>query len=392
MLNINQTKAVMTNDRFVFLLAGAGTGKTRVIVERIKRLIKEGLNPKEILVISFTRKSVYDLKTKLRDYPLFITSYHGLCYYYFKSFINIEIVDAPTLINAGFTKDQLRMIEVNKRNGKYNYLTKKYNKYLKKYNLFDFTDLELVFIDKLKKDVTFRKQILDKYTYIFIDEFQDTSFSQFTLLQSLVSFKTFIFCVGDPNQAIYSFRGASKKVIESYVVTYNAKIHYLDLNYRSNKHIINAANNVIRFNKSFFKNKLYYVKKEGGNLQVNCFNSIQEQINFINQQVRQYLKTFKQNQIAIIYRNHFLAVELKQYFYKTYYEEINFLTIHQAKGLEFDIVFFIGLEEGHLPMKNIDIKEERNLFYVGITRAKQILHLCSCIKNKKPSRFIKECF
>ncbi len=391
MLNINQRKAVMTNNRFIFLLAGAGTGKTRVIVERTKRLIKEGANEEKIILFSFTRKSVQDLKYKLKNYNVFITTFHGFCYKILSQHIEIKIVDENKLINNGFSKDNLKNIEVYKRNGKRNNLTKKYNQYLKVNGLVDFNDLELMLYQKLKRDKIFKEKLIKRFQYIFVDEYQDTSTIQFLILKELVDKDTHFFAVGDPNQAIYGFRGASKRIITAYINTYKAAVLRLDLNYRSNTNIITAANKVIKYNRSSLTQKLYPYIRIKGIFEIKRFKSEEEQNEFILQKIRILLKDFKQQQIAFLYRNHYLSNSVRDYLFNTYFDRFNFLTIHQAKGLEFDIVFFIGLEEGNLPMTDINIKEERNLFYVGLTRARRQIYLCSVIKNKKPSRFIKEC-
>lgn len=389
LLNINQSKAVMANDRFIFLLAGAGTGKTRVIIERVKRLINEGVDSKEILIISFTRKTVSEIKYRLKDYDIFVTTFHGFCYQKLKP---IDIVDESFLIERGFTKDQLLKIDRLKRNSKSNKLVKKYRKTLKHYNLFDYNDLELSLLNKLKHNEYLRNENYDIYTYIFIDEFQDTSLIQYNLLKKLIAKKTNVFCVGDPNQSIYNFRGANKKVIKAYIKNFNSKVYYLDLNYRSNYPIIRAANYLLFNNKSEYSLRLFSFRKEIGTFKVNYFKNEETQASYIEKEIRNHLKTLKQNQIAILYRNHYIATDIKEHLNKTYFEDINFLTVHQAKGLEFEVVFFIGLEEGNLPMKNDNIIEERNIFYVGLTRAKSHLYLCSIIKSKKPSRFINECF
>lgn len=392
MLNINQSKAVQSKDRFIFLLAGAGTGKTRVIVKRVNGLIKKGIKSEEILVLSFTNKSVNDLKQRILDKAVITTTYHGLCHKLLSKDLVVDIIDSQTLIEAGFTLDQLRQIMVNKRNGKLTKLVKKYNNYLRKYNFLDFIDLEIKLYNKLQNSKTYKSHIASKFKYIFVDEFQDTSLVQFYLLKMLVGNKTSLFCVGDPNQAVYSFRGASKKVIKNYINYFNAKVYYLNLNYRSKSDIIVCANNVISYNNFGFNLKLDCIQKDKGLVKVSYFKNFMEQNAFIDKTIRNHLKVYKQTQIAIIYRNHFIANNLKKHFYRTYYFDLNFLTIHQVKGLEFEVVFFIGLEEGNLPMNNLNIKEERNLYYVGLTRAKSYLYLCSITKDSKPSRFIKESF
>lgn len=393
MLNFKQKKAVEANDRFIFLLAGAGTGKTTVIINKIKNLLSLGVNAENVLVLSFTRKSVADLKIRFsEENPPLITTFHGFCYKKLETELNINIVTDNMLIENGFSKDQLTKIDYYKRNNKITRSVKKYNKFLKEHSLIDYTDLEKILIKKLRKNDSFSLMIKKKYKYIFVDEFQDTSMTQFLLLKEMKKHSN-IFCVGDPNQSIYSFRGSSKKVIDKYIKTFQAKVYLLDENYRSATEIIKASNNLIKHNSSSFFFNLKGNKKEKGLIIVKSFKSLDKQSDFIIQKIRELLNEgFKQENIAIIYRNHNYANNLKKELFKTYFERINLLTIHQVKGLEFDCVFMIGLEEGKLPFSNSEIEEERRLFYVGITRAKKQLYLLTVIKNNKQSRFIKECF
>lgn len=393
MLNIKQKKVVEANDRFIFLLAGAGTGKTTVIISKIKRLLSSGVNPENVLVLSFTRKSVADLKRRFHvdDTPL-VSTFHGFCYQELEKKININIADDNMLILNGYSKDQLTKIDYYKRNDKAPRIVKRYNSFLQEHNLIDYTDLEKILIKRLKKNDTFSIRIKKKYKYIFVDEFQDTSITQFMLLKEMKK-NSKIFCVGDPNQSIYSFRGASKKVIDKYIKSFKAKVYLLDENYRSGSEIIKASNNLIQYNKNYYYFNLRANKKETGLVKVKSFKDIYTQSNFIMEKIRNLLKKgFQQKNIAVIYRNHHFANDFKKKLLKTYFERINLLTIHQAKGLEFDCVFMIGLEEGRLPFDNSNIEEERRLFYVGITRAKFKLYLLSIVKNNKQSRFIKECF
>lgn len=393
MLNLKQTKAVEANNRFIFLLAGAGTGKTTVIIRKIKRLLSQGIKPENVLVLSFTRKSVADLKRRFQkeDTPI-ITTFHGFCYKELETNIKINIADENMLILNGYSKDELTTIDYYKRNDKTSNLVKRYNRFLKEHNLLDYTDLEKVLLKKLKNNDSYSKEIKLKYKYIFVDEFQDTSITQFMLLKEMKNHSN-IFCVGDPNQSIYSFRGASKKVIDKYIKTFKAKVYLLNENYRSGTEIIKVSNNLIKYNKSYLHFNLIANKVDKGLVILKNFKDIDTQSKYIINQIRILLNEgYKQEQITIIYRNHYYANDLKQKLYKTYFERISLLTIHQVKGLEFDCVFMIGLEEGKLPFKNANIEEERRLFYVGITRAKKHLYLLTIIKKKKQSRFITECF
>lgn len=391
MLNQNQTKAVVANDRFIFLLAGAGTGKTRVLIERIKSIINLGVVGSHILVITFTKKSANELleRLKIKTENPFITTFHGFCYQMLKTEMDIKIVDELFLIENEFTKDDIKTIDIQKRNQQTSKLLRKYNKFLKKHHLLDFTDLEIIMLKKLQNKA-FKTKITNTYTHIFVDEFQDTSLYQFALLKHLKSSKTHLFAVGDPDQSIYGFRGANKNVIEAYIKHFNAKLYRLDLNYRSSKEIVEVSNKVIRHNTNRFPKTLVSFIKERGLIHIKYFNDSETKIAYILNEIRRLLSIgIKYHEVAILYRNHYVANALKDAIHQSYIEGIHLLTIHQSKGLEFKVVFIIGLNEGILPME--EIEEERRLFYVAMTRAKRHLYLL-VNKSMKTSRFISECF
>ncbi|HHV33287.1 MAG TPA: ATP-dependent helicase [Acholeplasma sp.] len=391
MLNKQQLKVVNSNDHFIFLLAGAGTGKTTVIINKIKLLLNKGVMAENVLVLSFTRKSANDLKVKLKGFEeVVITTFHGLCYNLLKDEIKIKIVEEEWLVSNGFSLNDLVKIGLYKRNNKESKLVKKYNHFLRENGLLDYTDLEHLLVKKLKSDRAFKNKISSKFKYIFVDEFQDTSIIQYELLKELIGSDSKCFCVGDPNQSIYSFRGASEKVISKYNKDYKASLYLLNINYRSDKEILRVSNRLISYNKGAYKFNLVPKKKDEGIVIYKCFDNGKDKVEYILNEIRKLLDlNIFQEEIAVIYRNHHFANELKRELFKTYFDRVNFLTVHQVKGLEFDCVFFIGLEEEKLPFKGENIEEERRLFYVGITRARHRLYLLS--KNKKKiSRFIIE--
>ena len=208
MLNEKQTKAAYANERFIFLLAGAGSGKTRVLIERVKYLINKGINPEKILLITFTRKATLELTERLPKgnvNPL-ITTFHGFCYKALSPLMKLNLVKEEYLINEGFTKDEIRNIDIEKRNNINSKLTKKYHQFLKKKNLIDFVDLEIILLKKLKNK-QFKKDLSSKCPYILIDEFQDTSKYQFLLLQGLLNEESH-FCGRRSRSKYYGFRGA----------------------------------------------------------------------------------------------------------------------------------------------------------------------------------------
>lgn len=391
MLNKNQLKVIEASDRFIFLLAGAGTGKTTVIINKIKRLLDKNVCAENILVLSFTRKSVNDLKCKLNnENKIFITTFHGFCYHVLKDKSALKIVEEQWLINNGFSLDDLTKISFYKRNNKAPHIVKTYNKLLRRNDLLDYIDLEYIVLNRLAINKKFKNNIINKYKYIFIDEFQDTSVVQYELIKRILTNKSMCFCVGDPNQSIYSFRGASEKVIYHYIKDFNAQVYMLNINYRSSIKILNGSNKLIVNNKSSYQFDLVPATEEEGEIIYKNFITTRDKNKYIITEIRKLLElNIFQEEIAIIYRNHHFANDLKKELFKTYFERINFLTIHQVKGLEFDCVFFIGLEEDKLPFIGANIEEERRLFYVGITRAKKRLYLLTKNKNKI-SRFVIE--
>src|SRR5690606_11657202 len=255
LLNEEQSKAVYSKDQFIFLLAGAGSGKTRVIVERIKHLIETGVNPKEILCITFTKKATLEMIERLDSFNLSIHTFHGYCYQQlskiktFKVFEHTNIFKEDEILAVANYKNSLKTTKKPK-------IYESYQKYLKERDLLDFDDLMIETIKHVKQH---------PYKYIFVDEFQDTNLLQFKLLETMIKKETFCFTVGDPDQSIYAFRGARFELIDKFVKQYHATVLKLSKNYRSNDLIINAANNLIKHNKNRFKKHLVALKKATNN-------------------------------------------------------------------------------------------------------------------------------
>ncbi len=390
MLNSEQLKVVNAKEKSIFLLAGAGTGKTTVIINRLNKILKETDN-KTFLLITFTKKGVEDLKRriKVKSETILITTFHGLCYQFLKE-DKIKLVKEEELISEGYSKEVLSKIDLFKRNKIINNDLTKYNNFLRLINKVDFNDLELLLLKKLNEDNKFKLKLSKMFDYIFIDEFQDTSSNQYEILKHLKNENNYFFAVGDPDQSIYNFRGASEAVIFKYLEDFKARKYEILINYRSYLKIIEVANKLIKHNKRKLHKSLISETTQKGNVEIRNFKNSSSEISFIINEIKVLVKLgFKFNEIAIIYRNNYLINNIKKSFYSHYINDINLLTIHQSKGLEFEVVFVIGLNEGILPMKNSKIDEERRLFYVALTRAKSRLYIITNSKHKK-SRFIKE--
>ncbi|MDO9629920.1 MAG: ATP-dependent helicase [Acholeplasmataceae bacterium] len=406
-LNEEQKKVVYSNEPFLFLLAGAGSGKTRVVVERIKYLIEQGVNPEEILAITFTRKASFEMKERIDHPRVNVHTFHQFCYiklidYYKETFKLVNEDIEP------FSREEL--LEISKHKNSL-YLSKRPNKfieyqnYLKKNGLKDFDDLILGIYFKIKgKNHPFM------YQYIFIDEFQDTNHLQYSLLKELIKKDTKVLAVGDPDQSIYSFRGANSKIIFLYVFDYQAKLYTLSINYRSAKTILEHANRLIKRNNRKYKKELTPTNIENSNVYNLHFSSEKEEAFLITNLIKLFKKhSIQDEEIAILYRNHHRAFELIHMLhysdipFQTYDDSneekktgIQLLTIHKAKGLEFDAVIILGLEQGVLPsyrnQMHIELEEERRLMFVAMTRARHFLYFSSIEKNSDNHTFTSSQF
>jgi len=407
-LNSEQEKVIQSNERFLFLLAGAGSGKTRVIVEKIKRILNEGVEPESILAITFTRKSAFEMKERINHPSVHVHTFHQFCYLRL-----LENQSKPFTIiketKTSYKKDELLKISKYKNSLYRTIKPKSYDKYqseLKTNNEKDFDDLLLDYLNILKKE-----RPMKPYEYLFIDEFQDTNLLQYEIVKKLINHQTKVLAVGDPDQSIYQFRGANSKIIDFFITEFKASLHTLSINYRSNETIIKHANQLIGLNNRKYKKELISHSKEKEVVFSLYFKDEIEEANYLIELIASYLnKGHKPNNICVLYRNHFRSYEFKYQLAKSDIsfqtneskegeQGINLLSIHQAKGLEFDIVFIIGLEKGVLPsLKNntqIEHDEERRLMFVAITRARHHLIFSHVRINslnviQKPSKFIIE--
>jgi DNA helicase-2/ATP-dependent DNA helicase PcrA len=390
MLNDEQMKVVNSKDPFIFLLAGAGSGKTRVIVEKIKSLISEGVSPHQILAITFTRKSSHEMKERIAHPDVFVHTFHQLAFKFLKETckLRFEIVDDHHLQH--FTREEVLAI-ANYKNKLYQtrkpLAFQKYQTFLKQHNMLDYDDLLLLCHRHLIKHPD-----MLSFQYIFVDEFQDTNLLQYTLLKQLIKKDTHLLAVGDPDQSIYQFRGATPEIIDLFVKEYHAVVYQLTYNYRSDQSIIHTANRLIERNRRTYKKKLNPMKSQTGSVYSMSFLNDESEADGIIQLIQSWTsKGIKINQVAILYRNHYRAYAVLTKLHEVSIpfcihhdhlddtEGVHLLTLHQAKGLEFDVVFVIGCEQHVLPSTKNNlrqsIEEERRLMFVGMTRARHFLVL-----------------
>lgn len=285
-------------------------------------------------------------------------------------------------------------------------IVKKYVEYCTNKSYLDFNDLISRSTSLFQNHEDIANKYKSKYQYILVDEFQDVNNLQVELIKLLLTDQTQLFCVGDDWQSIYGFRGSNV----SYIVDFenhfpNSKVIKLNLNYRSTQNIVGASNEVIKHNKFKVEKQIQASKKSEHKIVVYSGNNQDENIQFCFNKVKELLEDGLSNDdILFLYRR---SKMYSPYFFRFKNEGIRVQskTIHAAKGLEAKVVFIIGLTEGNggfpdiwledrifqvIKKANHDLlmEEERRLFYVAITRAKDKLFLITEKGNE--SSFLKE--
>ena len=270
----------------------------------------------------------------------------------------------------------------------------------------DFNDLisRTVSLFKKNKDIITKYQT--QYQYVLVDEFQDVNNLQVALIKLLLTPQTQLFCVGDDWQSIYGFRGSNVDCIINFEKTFKqSKTIKLNLNYRSTQNIVGASNEVIKHNKFKIDKEIFASKMSSFKIVEYQGNNQEDNLAFCIEKVRQLLSEgFANDDILFLYRR---SKMYQPYYFGLRNEDLKVQnkTIHGAKGLEAKVVFIVGLTDGYggfpdiwledrifqvIKPANHDslMEEERRLFYVAITRAKDQLYLIT--EKGNCSRFLKE--
>ena len=343
-LNNEQQKAVNHIDGPMLVLAGAGSGKTKVLTNRIANLINKGINLYNILAITFTNKAAKEMRDRVvkligkEAYNIQISTFHSLglkilkenysLLGYEKNFTIIDSDDVLTIIkkimkDKNMSKDRYNPREIkNKISSAKNEMMsieafskvefdhniievyKEYQKKLKNGNSVDFDDLLILPIKLFKNYPRVLEEYQDKYKYILIDEYQDTNEAQYIFSKLLSSKYRNIFVVGDNDQAIYAFRGANYKNILNFEKDYpEAKTILLEENYRSTKTILNAANSVIKNNRERKDKNLWSNNIEGNKIKYKEVANEKEEASFVGEEIKKLLsKGVNEEEIAVLYR------------------------------------------------------------------------------------------
>lgn len=346
-LNDKQLEAVKHKDGPCLVLAGAGSGKTKVLTQRIINLIDSGVSPYNILAITFTNKAAKEMRNRVENElgsitdSIFIGTFHSFelrilreNYIDIGYTSNITILDTDdakaivkrilkengydpakyeirTIINKisstkndGISPDEYTKLFLNDLDIVIGLVYKEYTKLLKDNNSVDFDDLLLKPVELLKKNKIILEKYQERFKYILVDEYQDTNSIQYELCKLLASKYKNIFVVGDANQSIYSFRNADYRNILNFEKDYkNAKVILLEENYRSTNNILKAANSVIKNNSEGKKLNLWSSKRDGELIDyIRCEDEIKE-ANFVINKIKDLVSNgYKYSDIAVLYR------------------------------------------------------------------------------------------
>lgn len=376
------------------LVAGAGSGKTTTLIETVREATQTYCQPKEIALITFTKKAAHEMQERLQSKNLqagYVGTMHALAWQILrqrfgrryaignentdereklarKLFPRFSHIPGDILLSGDFLSSEEKTI-----------LQTAYQKEKEKRGLLTLDDLVPYASESLRQEPeTFFKVLL-------VDEFQDTSPDQIAFILSLGYQK--LFAVGDDWQSIYRFRGAEVNNSLNFQKFFpQSKRLFLTRNFRSQKNIVILGNKVIRLSSSFIRKKLtafhaptlktvVYIEKKF----VSIKNSWNKAENFLNQ---------KHPRITVLVRTNYIKSIIEQLLSREQKQKIEVLTIHASKGLEFEHVVIFALAKNILPHRNNDFDEEVRLLYVAVTRAQKSLDIIAWEEENQWSDFL----
>lgn len=411
-LNDRQKEAVLHTEGPLLIMAGAGSGKTRVVTHKIAYLIKElNVFPGNILAITFTNKAANEMKTRVANLletnvdDMWMGTFHSICVRilrrdidkigYNRSFTIYDRDDQVTLIRecikeknlnkenykestilariSSFKDSQIdpdRYINENYKDFRERNVGELYALYqqkLKEYNALDFDDLLIKAVELLENNQSILDYYQRKFKYIFVDEYQDTNKIQYRLVKLLSERYRNICVVGDSDQSIYSWRGADISNILDFEKDFpGAKVVLLEQNYRSTQSILSVANAVIQNNSGRKDKKLWSDKDEGRPILYEQLEYSEEEANFVSREIHKLVyKGYKLSDIAILYRTNVQSRTFEEAFVREGlpYKLVGGLKFYDRKEVK-DILAYLKFIQN--PNDNISLRRIINTPKRGI--------------------------
>lgn len=413
MLNPEQREAVLHTEGPLLILAGAGSGKTRVLTYRIAYMIEQnGVNPWNILAITFTNKAAQEMRERVGQLigstnDMWIATFHAACARilrkdierldgYKKNFVIFDTKDqeavikeclkelnlneknfpfktvSATISNAkNLLEDPARFTQKNQhdiRMRKISDIYSLYQKKLKKNNALDFDDILYKTVELLANNPDILAYYQNKFKYILIDEYQDTNYCQYRLVSLLAKQHKNLCVVGDDDQSIYSWRGADIGNILNFEKDFpSAKVVKLEQNYRSTQTILDAANAVIKNNFGRKSKKLWTENEVGGSILF--YNALDEwgEANFISSEIKRIESSYgkRLNEFCVLYRTNAQSRVIEEAFmsHGIPYRIIGGFKFYDRKEVK-DVIGYLRLIQN--PDEDVSLKRVINVPKRGI--------------------------
>ncbi|KGP76454.1 ATP-dependent DNA helicase PcrA [Desulfosporosinus sp. Tol-M] len=348
-LNPVQREAVEHQEGQLLILAGAGSGKTRVLTYRIAHLIAQGIEPRAILAITFTNKAAKEMRERVaalignEGYGLWVTTFHSACVRilrreidnmpgYNRNFVIYDAGDQQSLLKACLKEHNydekkfpvrsvaaviseaknklLDPVEFSHKAADYYQqkvvdIYKSYQKKLMNNNALDFDDLIMLTVQLFQQNNKAFRYYQEKFRYIMVDEYQDTNHAQYRLIKLLASGYRNLCVVGDDDQSVYGWRGADIQNILDFERDYpEVKVIKLEQNYRSTQKILEAANAVVKYNESRKEKALWTENAEGQPLVCYAANDERDEADYVVERIKRLheLEGRPFNDFAVLYR------------------------------------------------------------------------------------------
>ena len=362
-LNKEQLKAVTINDESSLIIAGAGSGKTKVLTSRVAWLINQKkATAKEILAVTFTNKAAKEMVERLNTFNvetagMWVGTFHGISNKFLrffhekanlpKGFQILDVDDSKSLLKriykeyglsdekfpikeaysyisnlkeSGISVEKLEIKDYREMYKKDVY--EKYQNQLQKEGLVDFSDLLFKTVELLKENDDIRFWCQKRFKYILIDEFQDTNKIQYRWIKLISGLINPVFAVGDDDQSIYMFRGAKVENINNFIKDFDVNeenIIKLEQNYRSHGNILTAANSLIKKNSGRLGKNLWTNKDSGKLIAIKSTETETEEGDFIANEIKSMKSSenIKYNEIAILYRTNAQSRALEHCFFRS---------------------------------------------------------------------------
>jgi DNA helicase-2/ATP-dependent DNA helicase PcrA len=429
MLSKEQKAAARPSTGASLIIAGAGSGKTRTLVERVRNTIAEGLcSAAECLVMTFSSSAAEEIRARAPG--IYAGTFHSVALSLLGEFTTgggehamrpkvIGEAERESLLRGIFSvmRDQFiglpfdcvysvlsldiaarrRFLDsiADELHAPFGDITRRYETHKAERGIIDYDDMVPRATALLRDSPENLSRVRDRFRFIFVDEYQDLSEELFEFVNLLAGCDGNICAVGDPNQAIYGFRGGDPRFITGFRTFFRgASLYPLTMNYRSKKEIVDLSSVCISRNAVRTKKRAQSGTGKGGVIQWHRVASVEEE----GSRIISILDNENNcdDAVALIARTNRRLDEIRGHIEgrgrHDCLDHVAFHTIHGAKGLEFECVIVAGIEDGVFPSDLSHIEEERRLLYVAVTRARSRLHLVYYADNNSCARFARESF